>query len=48
MLDLELLAQQPGTDTLVVAIGGDGGLISGVATAARSIKPDIEVIGVQS
>ena len=47
MLDLELLAQQPGTDTLVVAIGG-GDLISGVATAARSIKPDIEVIGVQS
>ena len=47
MLDLEMLAQQPDIDTLVVAIGG-GGLISGVAAAARSIKPDIEVIGVQS
>ena len=47
MLDLGMLAQQPDIDTLVVAIGG-GGLISGVATAARSIKPDIEVIGVQS
>jgi threonine dehydratase len=44
---LEMLAQQPQIDTLVVAIGG-GGLISGVATAARAIKPDIQVIGVQS
>ena len=47
MLDLEMLAQQPDIDTLVVAIGG-GGSISGVEAAARSIKPDIEVIGVQS
>jgi len=44
---LEMLAQQPQIDTLVVAIGG-GGLISGVATAARALKPDIQVIGVQS
>ncbi|HJV63927.1 MAG TPA: threonine ammonia-lyase [Albitalea sp.] len=46
-IGLEMLAQQPQIDTLVVAIGG-GGLISGVATAARSIKPSIEVIGVQT
>jgi threonine dehydratase len=32
---------------LLIAIGG-GGLISGVATAARSIKPGIEVVGVQT
>ena len=44
---LEMLAQQPSIDTLVVAIGG-GGLISGIAVAAKSIRPDIEVIGVQS
>ena len=44
---LEMLAQQPQIDTLVVAIGG-GGLISGVATAARAVRPDIEVIGVQT
>jgi threonine dehydratase len=44
---LEMLAQQPQIDTLVVAIGG-GGLISGVATAARAMRPGIEVIGVQT
>ena len=44
---LEMLAQQPAIDTLVVAIGG-GGLISGVATAARAIRPGISVIGVQT
>jgi threonine dehydratase len=46
-IGLEMLAEHPEIDTLVVAIGG-GGLISGVATAARSIKPGIEVIGVQT
>lgn len=46
-IGLEMLAEQPSIDTLVVAIGG-GGLISGVATAARAVKPGIEVIGVQT
>ena len=44
---LEMLAQQPGLDAIVVAVGG-GGLISGVATAARAIKPGIEIIGAQT
>jgi threonine dehydratase len=44
---LEMLAQQPQIDTLVVAIGG-GGLIAGVAIAARALRPDIAVIGVQT
>ena len=44
---LEMLAEQPEIDTLVVAIGG-GGLIAGMATAAKALKPGIEVVGVES
>jgi threonine dehydratase len=44
---LEMLEQQPDIDCLCVAIGG-GGLISGVATAARALKPGIGIIGVQT
>jgi threonine dehydratase len=44
---LEMLAAQPQIDTLVVAIGG-GGLISGMATAAKSLKPGLQVYGVQT
>ena len=46
-LALEMLAEQPALDTLVVPIGG-GGLISGVATAAKAVKPGIRVVGVQT
>lgn len=46
-LALEMLKAQPDLDMLVVAIGG-GGLIAGVATAAKAIKPGIEIIGVQT
>ncbi|MGE8673205.1 MAG: threonine ammonia-lyase [Achromobacter kerstersii] len=44
---LEMLEDQPQLDTLVIAIGG-GGLISGMATAAKALKPDIEIVGVQT
>ncbi|MDO9133351.1 threonine ammonia-lyase [Hydrogenophaga sp.] len=44
---LEMLLEQPDLDTLVVAIGG-GGLIAGMATAAKALRPDIEIIGVQT
>jgi len=44
---LELLADVPGVDVLVVPIGG-GGLISGIATAAKALKPDIDIYGVQA
>ena len=46
-LGLEMLQAVPDLDTLVIAVGG-GGLISGVATAAKAIKPSIEIIGVQT
>ena len=44
---LEMLAAVPQLDTLVVPIGG-GGLISGVAIAAKSINPKIRIIGVEA
>jgi threonine dehydratase len=44
---LEMLEDAPGLDTIVVPIGG-GGLMSGIAIATRSVKPDIELIGVEA
>lgn len=44
---LEMLDAVPLLDTLVVPIGG-GGLISGIAIAARAIKPDLRIIGVEA
>ncbi len=46
-LGLEILSQNPALDVIVVPVGG-GGLIGGLGCAARSIKADIEVIGVQT
>jgi threonine dehydratase len=46
-LALEILEAQPDLDALLVPIGG-GGLISGVATVVKALKPDIELIGVQA
>ena len=46
-LALEMLEDHPELDALLVAVGG-GGLIAGIATAAKAIKPGIEVVGVQT
>ena len=46
-LALEMLENGPRIDTLLVPIGG-GGLISGVAVAAKALLPSIQVVGVQS
>ncbi|WP_280547490.1 threonine ammonia-lyase [Halomonas sp. 11-S5] len=43
----EMLEEVPDLDCLVIPIGG-GGLISGNAVAAKALKPEIEVIGVQT
>jgi threonine dehydratase len=44
---LEMLREHPQLDLLLIAVGG-GGLIGGIATAAKAIKPSIEVVGVQT
>ena len=46
-LGLEMIEDAPDLDAIVVPIGG-GGLMSGVSIAARAIKPDIEMIGVEA
>jgi len=46
-LGLEMLSDLPDVQAIIAPIGG-GGLISGVAIAARALKPDITVIGVQA
>ncbi|MEY4269995.1 MAG: hypothetical protein RLZZ58_1211, partial [Pseudomonadota bacterium] len=44
---LEMLEDVPEIDTLIIPIGG-GGLFSGMGTAARALKPDIALYGVQA
>jgi threonine dehydratase len=44
---LEMLAAAPQLDVIVVPVGG-GGLISGIATAAKSLKPAVKVYGVET
>jgi len=46
-IGLEMLADMPDLDVIVVPVGG-GGLISGVAIAVRNIKPSVEIYGVQA
>ncbi len=45
-LGLEMLEDLPEVDTFVIAIGG-GGLISGISTAVRALRPNARVIGVE-
>ncbi|HVT52838.1 MAG TPA: pyridoxal-phosphate dependent enzyme [Dongiaceae bacterium] len=45
-LGIEIVEQIPDLDAIVVAIGG-GGLIAGLATAVKALKPEIRIIGVE-
>ena len=44
-LGLEILEQIPDLDSIVISIGG-GGLISGVATAIKALRPQVKIFGV--
>ena len=46
-IGLEMLADDPDLDCLIVPIGG-GGLIAGIATAAKALKPGINILGVEA
>ena len=46
-LGIEVLEQAPDADTLIVPVGG-GGLLAGTSIAARRLKPDITLVGVQA
>ena len=46
-IGLELLEQVPDMDAVIVPVGG-GGLISGIATAIKAKRPDVELVGVES
>ena len=46
-IGIEMLRAQPDLDMLVIAVGG-GGLISGIATAVRALKPGVQIVGVQT
>jgi len=45
-IGLELIEQSDGLETVVVPVGG-GGLISGIATAIKEVRPDVRIVGVQ-
>ena len=44
---IELLRQNPDIDTIIVPLGG-GSLLTGTAVAAKALKPDVRVIGIQT
>ncbi|MDE0421851.1 MAG: threonine ammonia-lyase [Gammaproteobacteria bacterium] len=46
-LGLEMLEQEPDLDTIIVPVGG-GGLIAGTALAAKALRPQMRVVGVQA
>jgi len=45
-IGLEIMADRPDTDLIVVPVSG-GGLIAGIAVAARAVNPDLTIVGVE-
>ncbi|WP_044640893.1 threonine ammonia-lyase [Risungbinella massiliensis] len=46
-IGLEAMLEKPDFDVILVPVGG-GGLLNGIATVAKAINPDVQIIGVQS
>lgn len=46
-IGLEILEEMPDVDVILVPVGG-GGLITGIGTAVKAIKPDVQIIGLQT
>lgn len=46
-IGIEILEDLPDTDMILVPIGG-GGLVSGIAIAAKAVRPEVHIIGVQT
>jgi threonine dehydratase len=46
-IGLEILEDMPAVDIILVPVGG-GGLISGISTAVKTLKPNVQIVGVQS
>jgi threonine dehydratase len=46
-IGLEMLADAPGIEVIVAPIGG-GGLIAGIATGVKALRPEVEIVGVQA
>jgi len=46
-IGLEILEQVPKVEAIVIPVGG-GGLIAGIATAVKAVRPKVEIIGVES
>jgi threonine ammonia-lyase medium form len=44
---VEILEDVPEVDAVIVGVGGGGGLISGIATALKTKKPEVKIIGVE-
>ncbi len=47
MVALEILEQAPDTEVIVCSVGG-GGLVSGIASAVKQLRPDVRVVGVET
>ncbi|MCK5763545.1 MAG: pyridoxal-phosphate dependent enzyme [Clostridiales bacterium] len=46
-IGLEIIESMPDVDIILVPVGG-GGMITGIGTAVKSLKPDVKIVGLQT